>query len=124
MLYDVVAPIDGCEGEKEFELNKMDDFFSVIQGKETKKQFRLMHFGALHSLVFKIPSDFKTKLEIDDIKDISIFYIFLLQTKISESTMNILSPIIFNHKSKKMGQVHLDSKELGLDNIDELLTKV
>ena len=81
MLYDVVAKIDGCEEEEEFELNKMDDFFSVIKGTKTKKQFRLMHFGALHSLVFKIPNDFKEKLEIDDIKDVSIFYIFFFKQK-------------------------------------------
>ncbi len=120
MLYDIVAPINGCEEEEEFELNKMDDFFSVIKGIKTKKQFRLMHFGALHSMVFKIPNEFKKKLKIDDIKDVSIFYIFILQGKVSESTMDILSPIVFNNKSKKMGQVHLNKEELGLDNIDGL----
>ena len=31
MSYTVVVPIDGCEEETEFELIKLDDFFSLIQ---------------------------------------------------------------------------------------------
>ncbi|WP_421716964.1 flagellar assembly protein FliW [Arcobacter arenosus] len=121
MSYKVVIPIDGCKDETEFELTKLDDFFSVIKGNDTGITLRLMSFGALKSLAFELPEDFKNKLEIKSIKDISIFYIFVLQTQVSESSMNIFSPVIINEKSKKMGQIHLNLEELGLESLNDIL---
>ncbi len=121
MSYEVVIPIDGCKDETEFELTKLDDFFSVVKGNDTGITLRLMSFGALKSLAFELPDDFKTKLEIESIEDISIFYIFVLQTQVSESSMNIFSPIIINEKSKKMGQIHLNLEELGLESLNDIL---
>jgi flagellar assembly factor FliW len=121
MSYKVVIPIDGCKDETEFELTKLDDFFSVIKGNDTGITLRLMSFGALKSLAFELPEDFKNKLEIKSIEDISIFYIFVLQTQVSESSMNIFSPIIINEKSKKMGQIHLNLEELGLESLNDIL---
>jgi flagellar assembly factor FliW len=121
MSYEVVIPIDGCKDETEFELTKLDDFFSVIKGNNTGITLRLMSFGALKSLAFELPDDFKHKLEIESIEDISIFYIFVLQTQVSESSMNIFSPIIINEKSKKMGQIHLNLEELGLESLNDIL---
>ncbi|TLP36166.1 flagellar assembly protein FliW [Arcobacter arenosus] len=121
MSYKVVIPIDGCKDETEFELTKLDDFFSVIKGNDTGITLRLMSFGALKSLAFELPEDFKNKLEIKSIEDISIFYIFVLQTQVSESSMNIFSPVIINEKSKKMGQIHLNLEELGLESLNDIL---
>jgi len=121
MSYEVVIPIDGCKDETEFELTKLDDFFSVVKGNDTGITLRLMSFGALKSLAFELPDDFKNKLEIESIEDISIFYIFVLQTQVSESSMNIFSPIIINEKSKKMGQIHLNLEELGLESLNDIL---
>lgn len=121
MSYKVVIPIDGCEEETEFELTKLDDFFSVIKGVDTGVNLRLMSFGALKSIAFELPEDFRNKLEIEDIQDISIFYIFVLQTQVSNSSMNIFSPIIVNNKSNKMGQIHLNLEELGLSSLNDLL---
>ncbi len=121
MSYKVVIPIDGCEEETEFELTKLDDFFSVIKGVDTGVNLRLMSFGALKSIAFELPEDFKNKLEIEDIQDISIFYIFVLQAQVSNSSMNIFSPIIVNNKSNKMGQIHLNLEELGLSSLNDLL---
>ena len=121
MKFEVVIPIDGCENEKEFELSILDDFFSVIKGVETGVVLRLMSFGALKSLAFELPDDFKEKLQIENIEDISIFYIFVLQAHASDSSMNIFSPIIMNNKTKKMGQIHLDLEELGLESLNDIL---
>lgn len=123
MVFEVVVPIDGCENETEFELTKLDDFFSVITGVETGVSLRLMSFGALKSIAFELPADFKNRLEIEKIEDISIFYIFVLQSQVSESSMNIFSPIIINNKSQKMGQIHLDLAELGLESLNNILPK-
>jgi len=121
MKFEVVVPIDGCENETEFELSVLDDFFSVIQGVETGVTLRLMSFGALKSLAFELPEDFKEKLQIESIEDISIFYIFVLQAHVSDSSMNIFSPIIINNKSYKMGQIHLNLEELGLESLNDIL---
>ncbi len=121
MKYEVVIPIDGCEEETEFELARLDDFFSVIKGTQTGTTLRLMSFGALKSLAFEFPEDFRDKLEIQTLDDISIFYIFVLQSEVSDSSMNIFSPLIINNKSKKMGQIHLDLEKLGLESLSDIL---
>lgn len=121
MKFDVVIPIDGCENEIEFELSKLDDFFSVIKGVETGIALRLMSFGALKSLAFELPEEFNQKLEIKSLEDISIFYIFVLQPQVSDSSMDIFSPIIMNNKSLKMGQIHLNLSELGLESLSDIL---
>ncbi|RXJ78740.1 hypothetical protein CRV03_01550 [Arcobacter sp. F155] len=123
MKFEVVTPIDGFEREKEFELSKLDDFFFMIKGVETGETIRLMSFGALKSLEFELPEDFVAKLEIENISDISIFYIFVLQAQTSDSSMNIFAPLIMNNKSMKMGQIHLDLHELGLDSLNDILPK-
>jgi len=121
MKFDVVIPIDGCETETEFRLSKLDDFFSVIKGIDTGVVLRLMSFGALKNLAFELPDDFKAKLEIESLEEISIFYIFVLQSQVSDSSMDIFSPIIMNNKSLKMGQIHLNINELGLDSLNDIL---
>lgn len=121
MIFDVVVPIDGFEDEKKFSFKKVDDFFSIIIGQETKKEIRLMSFGALKSISFNLPDDFKSKLQIEDNKDISIFYIFILQSQSNENELNTFAPIILNHKTLKMGQIHLNLEELGLENLSNFL---
>ncbi len=123
MSYTVVVPIDGYEEETEFELIKLDDFFSLIQGKETGVKLRLMSFGALKSLAFELPEEFKEKLGIESLEDVSIYYIFVLQAHVSNSSMNIASPIVVNNKTKKIGQIHLNLSELGIDLLNEKLPK-
>lgn len=121
MKYEVVVPIEGCDNEIEFELTKLDDFFSVIKGNETGVVLKLMSFGALKSLAFELPDEFKSKLQIENIEDISVFYIFVLQSQVSDSSMDISAPIIMNNKTFKMGQIHLNLQDLGLDALNEIL---
>lgn len=123
MIYEVVVPIEGYEQEKEFDYKRVDDFFSIIKGQESQEELRLMSFGALKSLSFEFPQEFVQKLQIEDIKDISIFYIFVLQNTTSQNSLNTFSPIILNNKSNKMGQIHLDLAELGLENLNDILPK-
>lgn len=104
MEYDVVISIDGFENEKKFILEKIDDFFSVIRGVETESELRLMSFGALKSLKFELPEEFTEKLEIQTIDDISIYYIFVLQTANNDNSLNTFSPVILNNKTKKWGK--------------------
>ncbi len=121
MEYEVVVTIDGFEEEKSFIFEKMDDFFSIMKGVETNSTIRLMSFGALKALNFELPEEFKTKLEIETIEEISIYYIFVLQSINTENSLNTFAPIITNNRTKKMGQIHLDLKELGLESLNDIL---
>lgn len=121
MEYEVIITIDGFENETAFVLEKVDDFFSIIKGVETNSIIRLMSFGALKSLKFELPDEFINKLEILSIDDISLYYVFVLQTTTSENSLNTFAPIIMNNRTKKMGQIHLDLKDLGLESLNDLL---
>ena len=121
MIFEVVIPIEGFENEKEFKFEKIDDFFSLITAQDSQKQLRLMSFGALKSLPFEFPEEFSSKLNINSLDDVSIFYIFVLQTQSTQNSLNTFSPIVLNHKSNKMGQIHLDLNELGLESLNGLL---
>lgn len=121
MKYEVVVPIDGCKDETEFDLTRLDDFFSVIKGVDTGVALRLMSFGASKSLAFEIPDDVKQKLEIESLEDISLYYIFVLQPQVSDSSMNIFAPVIMNNKTFKMGQIHINLSDMGLDSLNDII---
>ena len=123
MKFEVTVPIDGFKDEKEFIFNKVDDFFSTITTIESQKEIRLMSFGALKNIAFTLPDEFTDKLEIENIEDISIYYVFVIQGNNTQNSLNTFSPIILNNKSLKMGQIHLDSSMLGLELFDDLLPK-
>lgn len=123
MKLDVVIPIDGFDNEEEFTLLKVDDFFSVLRGCESQKELKLLSFGALKKLNFDLPDHVIRKFEIEDTKDISIYYVFVLQTSSSANKMNVLAPIIVNNKLNKIGQVHFDIHELGLESLSDILPK-
>ena len=123
MKFEVAVPIDGFKDEKEFIYNKVDDFFSTITTIESEKEIRLMNFGALKKVAFTLPEEFMKKLEITSLTDISIYYVFVLQGKNNENSLNTFSPIILNNKSLKMGQIHLDSSMLDLELFDQILPR-
>jgi len=123
MNFEVSVPIDGFEDESEFSFEKLDDFFSVIRSIDSNKELRLMSFGALKSIPFEFPEDFVQKLDIKDMNEISIYYIFVLQGATNPNTLNTFAPIIINHRNYKMGQVHLNLSELGLDSLNDILPK-
>jgi len=124
MKFEVTVPIDGFTDEKEFIFNKVDDFFSTITTIESQKEIRLMNFGALKMISFSLPDEFIQKLEIEDIEDISLYYVFVLQEKNTQNSLNTFSPIILNNKSLKMGQIYLDPSMLGLKLFDDLTSKI
>lgn len=120
MIFEVVVPLDGFENEEEFEYKKIDDFFSIITAKKSQEQLRLMNFGALKSLSFEFPEEFLNKMQIDSLDDISIYYIFVLQSSSSANSLNTFAPVIVNHKTDKIGQLHLDLSKLGLENLNSI----
>lgn len=121
MKFDVAIPITGFENETAFIFSKVDDFFSLITGVDSQEELKLMSFGALKSVSFELPNELIEKLKVSSIDDISIFYIFVLQSNNANSPLNTFSPIILNHKTNKIGQIHLDLDNLGVDTFNNIL---
>lgn len=120
MKFEVMIPISGFESEKEFIFSPVDDFFSIIKAADSQEELKLMNFGALKTLSFQLPEELIDKLKINSIDDISIFYIFVLQSN-SSSSINTFSPIIINHKTNTIGQAHLNLDDLGCDTFSSIM---
>jgi len=123
MEYEVAIPLAGFEDETEFKLIKSDNFFSSLKSLNSPIELKLMNFDALKKISFELPEKYVDILGITSVRDISIFYIFVLQNPVEKSVMNMFSPLIFNNKNYKMGQVQLETSALGLETIESMIPK-
>lgn len=121
MEYEVAIPLAGFEEETAFIFEKVDNFFSTITSLESEIVIKLMNFNALSNISFELADEYIKKLEINDISDINIYYIFVLQNPVKNSVLNMYAPVIFNDRAKKMGQVQLDLNNIGLETIEAML---
>lgn len=121
MEYEVVVPLAGFEHESSFVFEKMDNFFSSIKSEDSGIELRMMNFDVLKNLDFDLPDWFVSKLNIEKIEDVSIFFIFVLQSPATSSVVNLFAPVILNNKNYKMGQIQLDLDEARLETIENLL---
>jgi flagellar assembly factor FliW len=124
MYYDVVLPISGFEEELSFKYEKIDNFFSLITSEDSQLELKLMNFNALSNISFELDQEYIDALDIKDQKDISIYYVFVIQNPIQDSILNMYAPIIFNKRTKKMGQIQLDLSLLGLETIEAMLPSI
>ncbi|MEA1914059.1 MAG: flagellar assembly protein FliW [Campylobacterota bacterium] len=121
MNYDVVLPISGFEDIESFSYEKVDNFFSIITCEESNISLKLMSFNALSNISFELDETYAKALDIQDQSDIRIYYVFVIQNPIKNSVLNMYAPLIFNQRSKKMGQIQLDLAELGLETIEAMI---
>ncbi len=107
MKFSVALPILGFEDEKEFELEKINDTFYKLRGKNVS--FTLVNpFLLKPDYDFEI-SDFETEaLKLDEKKPFMVLNILTVNEPFEESTINFAAPLIFNLEDKLMGQVILD----------------
>ncbi len=59
---------------------------------------------------FELPDVAVKNLELNDIADIQILSMIVIPNEVKNTTMNLKSPIIINHKIKKAEQIILDGK--------------
>lgn len=59
---------------------------------------------------FELPDAVVKKLEINSIEDIQILSIVVIPEKVEDTTMNLKSPVILNHKINRAEQIILDGK--------------
>ena len=110
MKFEVVLPILGFENIKEFDLQKIDDIFFRLDGKDVG--FTLINPFSIRPDYDVIISDTdKEKLEIKENSNILILNNMIVATPLQNSTINFASPIIFNIDNNKTGQVILENAQ-------------
>ena len=122
MMYEVVIPLAGFEDENKFELEKIDDFFSLIKSEPNGIEIRVINLDSIRNIGFDIDEEAASKLDLRENSNYSIQYIFVLQNPVEKSIVNLLAPLIFNNDTKKMAQIQLDMDSLGLETLEKLLT--
>lgn len=121
MEYEVAVPLAGFESERTFVYEKIDNFFSSIKSESSGIELRMMNFDSLKNIDFDLPDWFISQLEITDVKDISVYFIFVLQSPATHSVVNLFAPVILNNKNYKMGQIQLKLDEAKLETLENIL---
>jgi flagellar assembly factor FliW len=121
MKYEVVVPLAGFESDSSFIYEKFDNFFSSIKSEESGIELKMMNFDVLKNLDFELPEWFVEKLDIKNHEDVSIYFIFVLQSPATSSVVNLFAPVIMNNKNLRMGQIRLDLDETKLETIESLI---
>ncbi len=121
MVYEVVMPLAGFDDEIKFELTQIDNFFSLIKSEPNGIEIRVITLQDIKNIEFDIEDEVVEKLELTENSNYSVFYIFVLQSPVQKSIVNLFAPLIFNNDNKKMGQIQLDMDNLGLETLDKLL---
>lgn len=117
-IYKVKKPLYGFESIEEVELNNHDGISAVLNciGDE-EIQFALLH-TYYEKGDFEIPSALKVLLDINDETKVSVYLLVVLNKDISDSTINLGAPLIFNEDNKTMAQAVIDINQ---GTISELL---
>jgi flagellar assembly factor FliW len=113
MKFKVVLPILGFENEDEFELEKINDTFYKLKGKNVN--FTLVNPFILRSdYDFEISDSESEALELDENTKFLVLNILTHEEPFLNSTVNFAAPLIFNLDKNIMGQVILDKYNYGL----------
>jgi flagellar assembly factor FliW len=108
MKFNVVLPILGFEDRKEFELKRIDNIFFKLEGEDLT--FALIDPFVLNKNYDVIISDTdREKLGLKEDSDMLVLNIMIVAIPLQNSTINFVSPLIFNFDNKKMGQVILEN---------------
>ncbi len=108
MQIKVASPILGFETIKNFELEKIDDFFYRLRNGEIV--FTLIEPGKVRDYVFDLPPFYAQRLEASDEADLLVLSILILQEPIENSVINFLAPVVINRKKGLLVQVPLDEQ--------------
>ena len=110
MKFEVILPILGFENIEEFELEKIDEVFFKLNGRDVS--FTLINpFSIKPDYDVIISESDKEKLDITEDSNILVLNNMIVATPLQNSTINFASPIIFNIDTQKMGQVILENAQ-------------
>lgn len=110
MQFEIISPIHGFENSQYATLEKIDDLLMRLTlSNNDKSTFMLVNPFMLRDYDFEVPDELSLKLDLDNSKDISIGNIMIASSKLEDSAINFIAPIVFNMQNNKMAQVILDS---------------
>jgi len=104
--FKVVSPILGFDTVKEIAFFEVDEFFSKLEKEGIN--FTLIDPSRLREYSFEIPLFYKNLLEVEEGDDIRVFNIMIVDSKIENSMVNFVAPVILNFSKKLLVQVALD----------------
>jgi flagellar assembly factor FliW len=112
VLFELVGPILGYEGEKEFVLieHKANSSFKWLQSLKTPDLAFAITIPGLFGIdyTFELPDSVQEDLDIESIDELLALNIVLIPHENPRaSTVNLLAPLIFNTRTKKGAQVIL-----------------
>ena len=112
MNFKTIYPILGFEDEKEFELEKVDDMFYRLKGKNVN--FSLIYpFTIRDDYDFELDEEFAKKMKLKE-GNVLVLNILTLEKPFINSTINFAAPIILNIEDKLLGQAILDKYNYSL----------
>ncbi len=121
MEYEVVVPLAGFEDEKTFVYEKIDNFFASLKSESSGIELRMMNCDTLKNIDFDLPDWFIEQMDIKDVNDISVYFIFVLQSPATNSVVNLFAPVILNNTNHKIGQIQLKLDEVKLETLENIL---
>ncbi len=121
MEYEVVVPLAGFEDEQTFVYEKIDNFFASLKSESSGIELRMMNCDALKNIDFDLPDWFIEQMDIKDVNDISVYFIFVLQSPATNSVVNLFAPVILNNTNHKIGQIQLKLDEVKLETLENIL---
>jgi flagellar assembly factor FliW len=113
MVYDLKVPILGFDDLKRVRLQKIDDLFVRMINEDSTNNmpsFLLANpFKITKEYKVNVPDHEKKLLVLGDEKKFEVYNMIVLDNPVSESFINLASPVIFNLDDKFAGQIILDN---------------
>ena len=110
MTYTVKSEILGFGNIDKMEFAEIDELFSTLRAINNDEiSFTLVNPYKLREYSFDLPLAIKVLLEINEKSNVEVYNIMLIQSPLDDSTVNFLSPIVFNQDNATMAQVVLEA---------------
>jgi len=106
-MYKIVYPVLGFESTKKLKIIEQDEYFStLILDNEAEVKVHLVHIDYINkfSLNFRIEPKILEGLNVSKKEEFDIYFCLVIQNPIEESIVNLIAPILINHKDKLVGQ--------------------
>lgn len=104
-MYKVVLPLLAFEKAKELEVEKIDEFFSILKLDDGTK-IAIVSISVLDkvSFDFEVKQELLDKLKVRSKDDFDIYFPLVKQEPIKNSIVNLVAPILINEKDKLIAQ--------------------
>jgi flagellar assembly factor FliW len=106
-MYDIVFPLLAFEDCKKTHLEILDKNFTALTlDNERKVKIQLVNINYLNKLAlnFDIDDEIIKKLKVENKEDFEIYFCLVIQNPIEDSIVNLMAPVLINHKEKILGQ--------------------